>query len=115
MYSNWSCLTNGSKNQILTTTTTTKTKKQKNKKTKKTVIPSNSASSLLGSHTKNYNASHNFKSLNSKEVNGHKDRDLCYYFDDKFISGYKCQNLRLFMMESSCIVDEPSDGAGDVG
>lgn len=52
-----------------------------------------------------------FKRLTSQEAHERREKGLCYYCDEQFVQGHRCQQPQLFMMEDTAEVeDEPPRG-----
>ena len=61
----------------------------------------------------NFNISGNgspFKHITSNEARERREKGLCYYYDERFLPGQRCQRPQLFMIEDSPIDEnDPTD------
>ena len=51
----------------------------------------------------------NFRRITTQEARERREKGLCYYCDEKFIPGHRCERPQLFMIEDSDSRDHPSD------
>ncbi|GJR54706.1 retrovirus-related pol polyprotein from transposon 17.6 [Tanacetum coccineum] len=50
-----------------------------------------------------------FRRITTQDAREHRDKGLCYYCDEKFVSGHRCGRPQLFMIEDSLEVNRDDD------
>ncbi|KAJ8751592.1 hypothetical protein K2173_016841 [Erythroxylum novogranatense] len=77
---------------------------------KPTPVPS-IAPGLLGPGPMVKSGPSNFRRLSSQEARERREKGLCFYCDEKFVPGHKCNNPQLFMIEEdgSALYEEESE------
>ncbi|KAK0608629.1 hypothetical protein LWI29_033588 [Acer saccharum] len=71
----------------------------------------NSSVGLLGTppvQKPNPNTNIPFRRITSQEARERKERGLCFYCDERFTPGHRCQHPQLFMIEDLSPTDEPN-------
>nr|TKS13846.1 hypothetical protein D5086_0000049220 [Populus alba] len=81
-------------------------------------VPTNSAAGVLGPppSQRATPSPTSFRRITNQEARERREKGLCYYCDEKFIPGHRCERPQLFMIEdtSHTILEESTDDSQDM-